>query len=137
MSTTTLRTTLAGVAWLASFGAAAMTGGSVEPKFRGTWVPVNAPCDSPLKLVIEADKVSFVNGAQRAEHSKLEQCFTCVAGGMSAAPQPVWLTTDAMGDSPFTITLDGTRKTPRVSVDLDKQLGARFPLGTAGLKKCP
>jgi hypothetical protein len=117
----------------------AMRGGSVEAKFRGTWVPAAAACNSPLSVVIEANKVSFVNGAQRNAFTKLEQCFTCVAGGMSSAPQPVWLTTDAMGDSPFTITLDGTRKTASVSVDFsnDKKLGARFPFGSAALKRCP
>jgi hypothetical protein len=117
----------------------AMTGGSVEARFRGEWVPAKAACSSPLKLVIGANVVTFVNGGQRAEFRKLDQCFSCAAGGMSTAPQPVWLTTDAMGDSPFTIALDGTRKTAVVAVDFsnDKKLGARFPLGTAALKKCP
>lgn len=117
----------------------AMTGGSVEEKFRGTWVPATAACNSPLKIVIEANRVSFVNGVQRADYTKLDQCFTCVAGGMSTARQPVWLTTDAMGDSPFIVTLDGTKKTPAVAVDFsnDKKLGARFPLGAATLKRCP
>jgi hypothetical protein len=48
------------------------------------------------------------------------------------------LSTDAMGDSPFMITLDGSGKAPRTSVDFsnDSKLGARFPLGTAALKKC-
>lgn len=130
------------LAWLALgclLPAQAMTGGSVEAKFRGTWVPGAAACNSPLKLVIDANQVAFVNGAQRAEYKKLEQCFTCVAGGMTTKPQPVWLTTDAMGDSPFTITLDGTRKAASVAVDFsnDKKLGARFPFGAAALKKCP
>ena len=116
----------------------AMTGGSVEAKFRGTWVPAKAACTSPLKVVIEANRVAFVNGAQRADYAKLEQCFTCAAGGMTDK-QPVWLTTDAMGDSPFIVSLDGTRKQPSVSVDFsnDKKLGARFPLGTEALKRCP
>ncbi|MCG3189462.1 MAG: hypothetical protein LKCHEGNO_01843 [Burkholderiaceae bacterium] len=58
---------------------------------------------------------------------------------LTTAVQPVWLTTDAMGDSPFTITLDGTRRTPALTVDLsnDKPMGARFPLGAAARKKCP
>lgn len=118
--------------------ALAMTGGSVEAKFRGDWVPATASCASPIRLTIGANVVTFVNGAQRADFTKLDQCFTCVAGGKSAQPQPVWLTTDAMGDSPFIVTLDGTRRVPAVSVDFsnDKRLGGRFPLGTAALKKC-
>jgi hypothetical protein len=135
----TLTTAALALSVLACGTAQAMTGGSVEARFRGEWVPAKAACGSPVKLVIGANLVSFINGDQRADFSKLDQCFTCVAGGMSTAPQPVWLTTDAMGDSPFTITLDGTRKTVVVAVDFsnDKKLGARFPLGTAALRKCP
>jgi hypothetical protein len=50
---------------LGSVTAHAMTGGSVDAKFRGTWVPASAACTSPLQLVIEANKVTFVHGAQR------------------------------------------------------------------------
>jgi hypothetical protein len=49
------------------------------------------------------------------------------------------LSTDAMGDSPFSITLDGRKKAkPVVSVDLgnDRKLAARFPLHGVALKKC-
>ena len=129
---------MAATAPRATVSPVAMTGGSVEAKFRGTWVPAKAGCASPVKLVIEAKQVSFVNGTQRADFRKLEQCFTCAAGAM-AVEQPTWLTTDAMGDSPFTVTMDGTRKQVAVSVDFsnDKKLGARFPLGTAALKQCP
>lgn len=124
---------------LIATGAAAMRGGSVQEKFRGTWVPGSAGCSSPLKVVIEANKVSFVNGAQRADFSRLEQCFTCEAGGMTTAAQPVWLTTDALGDSPWQLTLDDTKK-GRVAVTAiysDKKMAARFPLGSAALRKCP
>src|SRR5688572_19021760 len=61
---------------LAVGNAAAMTGGSVSPEFRGEWVPGNATCTSPTKLVIEANAVTFVNGSQRAAYNKLEQCFS-------------------------------------------------------------
>jgi hypothetical protein len=42
-----------------------------------------------------------------------------------------------MGDSPFMIHLDTTKKQP-VLVDFsnDKKLGARFPFGSGALKKC-
>jgi hypothetical protein len=56
------------------------------------------------------------------------------------AEDVILLSTDAMGDSPFMITMDGRRKAkPTLSVDFsnDKKLGARFPLGTAALKKRP
>lgn len=125
------------LAALACSAAHALTGGSVDAAFRGDWVPAKAACNSPLKLVIDANVVTFVNGAQRAEYRKLEQCFSCMGHDVQ---NMTLLSTDAMGDSPFMITLDGRRKAkPGVSVDVGKpeQLGARFPLGNAPLKKCP
>lgn len=121
---------------LACCAAQAMTGDNVEAKFRGEWVPAKAACTSPLKLVIEANAVAFVNGAQRAEYRKLEQCFSCMGHDVK---NMTLLSTDAMGDSPWTITLDGSKKKPALSVALGKpeKLGARFPLGTAALRKCP
>jgi len=113
----------------------AMTGESVAPAFRGEWVPGPAACTSPVKLVLEANVVAFVNGAQRAEYRKLEQCFSCMGRDVQDV---TLLSTDAMGDSPFMIYLDGSKKKPAVTIDFsnDKKLDARFPLGTAALKKC-
>ena len=126
---------LSAFAWTA---AQAMTGDNIDAKFRGDWVPAKAACTSPLKLVIEANAVSFVNGGQRAEFRKLEQCFSCAGGARDIDP-PTMLSTDAMGDSPWMIYLDRKKKTPTLTVDFsnDKKLGARFPLGTAALRKCP
>jgi hypothetical protein len=121
---------------LACGTAIAMTGDHVAVPFHGEWVPAKAACTSPLKLVIDANVVTFVNGPQRAEFKKLEQCFSCMGQGVEDV---TLLATEAMGDGPFMITLDGRKKTrPTLSVDLsnDKKLGARFPLGTAALKKC-
>lgn len=121
---------------LACSAALAMTGESVAVAFRGDWVPAAAACTSPLKLVIDANVVTFVNGAQRAEFRKLEQCFSCMGRDVQNV---TLLSTEAMGDSPFMITLDGTKKSkPALSVELsnDKKLAARFPLGNASLKKC-
>ena len=122
---------------LACGAAIAMTGDHVAVPFRGDWVPAKAACTSPLKLVIDANVVTFVNGTQRAEFTKLEQCFSCMAQGVEDV---TLLATEAMGDGPFMITLDGRKKQrPGVSADLsnDKKLAARFPLGTGALKKCP
>jgi hypothetical protein len=112
-----------------------MTGGSVAAEFRGEWVPARARCTSPLKLVIEADVVTFMKGADRAEFRKLDQCFSCAGRDVENI---TWLTTDAMGDSPFTIYLDGSKRKAAVQVDFsnDRKLGARFPFGKAPLKKC-
>ena len=123
------------LAVIASSAAQAMTGGCVEAKFRGDWVPAKAAFNSPLKLVIDANFVAFVNGGQRQEFRKLEQCFSCMGRDVQGI---TLLSTDAMGDSPWTVTMDGSKKSKlAVSVALDKKLAARFPLGTAALKKCP
>lgn len=62
-------------------------------------------------------------------------CFTCMGRDVQAI---TLLSTDAMGDSPWTIYLDGSKKTPSVTVEFgDKKLGPRFPFGKAALKKCP
>jgi hypothetical protein len=121
---------------LAATVAQAMTGDSVVPAFRGTWVPVKAACASPLKVMIEANAVIFVNGTARAEFRQLEQCFTCMGRDVT---EITVLSTTAMGDSPWTIYLDASKKPNAVTVDFsnDKKLGARFPFATGALKKCP
>jgi len=125
------------LAALACGTALAMTGDSVAEAFRGSWVPAKASCESPLRLVVDAQAVAFVNGTQRAEFRKLEQCFSCMGRDVQ---DMTLLSTEAMGDSPFTITLDGRKKgKPALSADLgnDKKLAARFPLHNVALKKCP
>lgn len=119
-----------------AWGAAlAITGGEVARPFVGEWVAAKAACGAPLKVVIEPQVVTFVNGSQRVAFRKLEQCFSCMGRDVQNV---TLLSTDAMGDSPFIITLDGSGKQPAASVDFsnDKKLGARFPLGSAALKKC-
>jgi hypothetical protein len=132
----TFHTTVTMVAVVLAVPALAMTGDHVQAKFRGTWVPAAAACTSPVKVVIDANRVSFVNGAQRADFDRLEQCFSCMGQGVEDV---VLLSTDKMGDSPWTLTLDGSKKGRTVvTADFsnDKRLGGRFPLGKGPLKKC-
>src|SRR5687767_10092224 len=112
-----------------------MTGCGVAAEFRGEWVPAKAACTSQLKLIIEESTVTFVKGSDRAEYRKLDQCFTCMGHDVKNI---TLLSTDAMGDSPFMIYLDGSKKKAAVTVEFgnDKKLGARFPLGASALKKC-
>jgi hypothetical protein len=123
------------IAALAIPASQSMTGGSVAVEFRGEWVPAKAACTSPLKLIIESNTVIFVKGSDRAEYRKLDQCFSCMGRDVTDI---TWLTTDAMGDSPFIIYLDGSKKKAAVQVDFsnDKELGKRFPFGAGTLKKC-
>src|SRR5688572_563588 len=92
------------VAASASF---AITGGSVDTALRGTWVPAKVACTSALKVVVEANKVTFVNGAQQQAYTKLDQCFSCAGRDVQNV---IWLSTDAMGDSPFIIHFDTAKK---------------------------
>ena len=119
------------------FGGSPAMGGDIviDARFWGEWVPAKAPCTSKLRLKLESNLVTFINGADHQEYSKLEQCYGCMGKEVEGF---VWLTTDAMGDSPFTIFLDGTKKKIALSVDFfnDKKLGKRFPFGKAELKKC-
>ena len=111
-----------------------MTGGSVAAAFRGEWVPARARCTSPLKLVIEPNVVTFVKGSDREVFGRLDQCFSCAGHDVENV---TLLSTDAMGDSPFTLYLDGSKKKPAVEALFnDRKLGARFPFGKAALKKC-
>ena len=111
-----------------------MTGGSVAAPFRGEWVPAKARCTSPLKLIIEPNLVTFAKGSDRVEFPRLEQCFACMGHDVENITV---LSTDAMGDSPFTIYLDGSKKKPSVEVGFnDKKLGSRFRFGRGALKKC-
>ena len=112
----------------------AITGGSVDAGVRGTWVPAKAACTSTLKVVVEANKVTFVNGAQQQAYTKLDQCVSCAGRDVQNV---IWLSTDAMGDSPFIIHFDTAKKVAtHVDFSNDKKLAARFPLGTGPLKRC-
>jgi hypothetical protein len=130
-----LATSSLAIAVLATPTGQTMTGGSVAAEFRGEWVPAKAACTSPLKLIIGPTTVAFVNGSDRAEYRKLEQCFTCMGHDVKDI---TLLSTDAMGDSPFMIYLDGSKRKAAVQVDLsnDEGLGKRFPFGAGTLKKC-
>lgn len=112
-----------------------MTGGSVAATFRGEWVPGKARCTSALRVIIDANKVTFVKGNDHEEFRKLEQCFTCMGRDVKDV---TLLSTDAMGDSPFMIYLDGSKKKAAVQVEFpnDQKLAARFPFGRLPLKKC-
>ena len=116
-----------------ALSASAITGGSVDPGVRGEWVPAKAACSSPLKVVVEPNKVTFHNGAQQQAYTALEQCFSCAGRDVQNV---IVLSTDKMGDSPFIIYFD-TKKRIATDVDFtnDKKLGARFPL-KGPLKRC-
>lgn len=111
-----------------------MTGDSVAIAFRGEWVPAKAACTSPLRLTIGPQVVKFAKGDDRVEYRNLDQCFACMGHDVQDI---VILSTDARGDSPFTIYLDSSKKKPKLTIDfIDTKLGNRFRFGRAALKKC-
>lgn len=108
---------------------------TIDSRFRGEWVPAKAGCSSALRLKLDSALVTFVNKSDILRYANLEQCYSCMGRDVDDF---VWLTTDQMGDSPFTIFLDGRKKPVSLSIDFanDKTLGRRFPFGRAPLKKC-
>ena len=128
-----LRNTLLTLGLMSSGISMAITGGSVDKALLGTWVPAKAACTSPLKVVVDANKVTFFNGPQQQVYTKLEQCFSCAGRDVQNV---VWLSTDAMGDSPFILQVDTAKKSGVIDFSNDKKLGARFPFGNAPLKRC-
>ena len=102
-----IRTALLALLVASAGSAVAITGGSVDPSLRGEWVPAKAACPSPLKVVVEANKVTFFNGPQQQAYAKLEQCFSCAGRDVQNV---IWLSTDAMGDSPFIIHFDTKKR---------------------------
>ena len=63
-----------GLTWCALTLGNAMAMENVAPEFQGTWVPAKTACSSPLKLTVEPQTVTFVNGTQRQVFNKLDQC---------------------------------------------------------------
>ena len=128
-----VRSVFVGILASSALSASAITGGSVDPALRGEWVPAKAACPSPLKVVVEPNKVTFFNGAQQQAYTALEQCFSCAGVNVQNV---IVLSTDKMGDSPFMIYFD-TKKRIATDVDFsnDKKLAARFPL-KGPLKRC-
>jgi hypothetical protein len=66
-------------------------------------------------------------------YTQLDQCFSCAGRDVQNV---IWLSTDKMGDSPFIIQVDTRKKQGTIDFSNDRKLAARFPFGSAPIKRC-
>ena len=134
-------------------GAAAQR--AVPAEFQGRWVPSKASCESPVAVVIAADRLTLVNGKDTQAWSEIE-----MAGPGFFAPDyrgiMAVLLTEVSGHQPVTASFNvGEKKgvaqvefapvmpgkaTPQqkaYNAHISKlNLAKRFPLDKVPLKKC-
>jgi hypothetical protein len=140
---------------IAAHNAAAQSG-PVPTEWQGTWVSVKAACDSPVRVVITADKLSLVNGNDKQAIGGIEMAGPAYWGpdyqGIEAA-----LITEFDGQQPVTATFNAGEKKGIAQVAFapvqpgaagnallaaynkritELNLVKRFPLDQVPLKKC-
>ena len=123
--------------------------------FRGPWVPAKATCDSPIRMVVGADRLTLQNGKDTEELGGVEMAgpgyFAPTSRGIMAV-----LLTEFSGDQPAVVTFNvGERKgaaqvefapvmpgkgnalQAKYNAHVSKlDLAKRFPLDKVPLKKC-
>jgi len=143
----------------ASFAAltanAAAAAGTVPAQFQGKWVPAPATCESAARLLIEADKLTVVNGADSQALGGIEMAgpgyFAPGYRGIMAV-----LITEFDAQQPATVTFNVGEKKGVAQIDFAPVmpgkptpmltaynarisklgLAKRFPLDKVPLKKC-
>ncbi len=128
----------------------------VPAEFRGKWVPGKASCESPVAVVVSADKLTLVNAGDRETLVGIE-----MAGPGYFAPDykgiEAVLITEFNGQQPLTAVFNPGEKKGLAQVDFARiqpgqltpllrvynarisklNLSKRFPLNAVPLKKCP
>jgi hypothetical protein len=144
--------------WLGIVAAAscsAALAGGVPATFHGTWVPAKGACDSPLRLLVGAERLTLENRGERESLGGIEMAgpgyFAPGYSGIMAV-----LITEFEGQQPATMTFNVNEKkgvariefapplpgkaTPQLSAynaRIDKlALAKRFPIDKAALKRC-
>jgi hypothetical protein len=136
-----------------SCGAAAAA--AVPATFQGAWVPAKAACDSPLRLLVGADRLTLENRGERESLGGLEMAgsgyFPPGYSGIMAV-----LITEFEGQQPATMTFNVNEKkgvariefappmpgktTPQLTAYNARiatlALARRFPIDKAALKRC-
>jgi hypothetical protein len=130
--------------------------GPVPAEWQGTWVPVKAACDSAVRVVITADKLTLVNGNDKQAIGGIE-----MAGPGYWAPDyqgiEAVLITEFEGQQPVTAVFNAGEKKGVAQVSFapvqpgaagnalmtaynkritELNLVRRFPLHEVPLKKC-
>ena len=146
--------TLAAAAGLAPFASAAAQN-EVPGPYRGTWVPTKATCDSPVRMLVAADRLTLQNGKDIEALGGVEMAgpgyFAHDYRGIMAV-----LLTEFSGDQPAVVTFNlgerkgaaqvefapvmpgkGTPQLAKYNAHISKlNLVKRFPLDKVLLKKC-
>ena len=139
----------------AAASAAAATPNAVPAEFQGRWVPSKATCESPVAVLVGADRLTLVNGKDSEALGGIE-----MAGPGYFAPDyrgiMAVLITEFSGQQPVTASFNfGEKKgvaqldfapvqpgtpTPQLkayNARISKlNLAKRFPLDKVALKKC-
>ena len=142
-------------AYLSPLASAAGPNG-VPAQYQGSWVPGQATCDSPVRVVVSADRLTLQNGNDRETLGGIEMAgpgyFAHDYRGIMAV-----LLTEFSGDQPAIVTFNPREKKGAAQVDFAPvmpgkgtaqltaynahisklNLGKRFPIDKVLLKKCP
>jgi hypothetical protein len=129
----------------------------VPAEFQGDWVAASAACTSPVKVRIETERVTLVNGADMESFAGIEMAGPSYFGPGYNGIQAV-LITEFEGAQPVTATFNVNEKKGVAQLELGvptpahpankvaaasnarlAKLGLRkrFPLQNVALKKCP
>jgi hypothetical protein len=137
-------------------GPTAAQSGSVPAEWQGTWVPVKAACESPVRVVITADRMTFINGNDKQAIGGIEQAGPGYWGPDYQGIQVV-LIAEFDGQQPVTAIFNAEEKKGIAQVSFspvmpgaagnvpmtaynkritELNLAKRFPLHEVPLKKC-
>jgi len=156
MKTRRVLATLCAAVGLATGACLAAAAGVVPAEFQGAWVPIKAACDSPLRVLVGADRLTLRNGHDSEPFTGVEMAgsgyFPPGYTGIMAV-----LITEFSGDQPVTATFNlrekrgvaqvefapalpgkGNAQQARYNAHVARlDLAHRFPLHQAPLKRCP
>ena len=136
-------------------GTAAAGPNDAPASFRGAWVPAKATCDSPIRMLVGADRLTLQNGKDTEEIGGVEMAgpgyFAPGYRGIMAV-----LLTEFSGDQPAVVTFNpgerkgvaqldyapvipgkGSAMQAQYNAHISKlALARRFPLDKVPLKRC-
>lgn len=130
--------------------------GPVPAEWQGTWVPVKAACESPVRVVITADRLTLMNGNDKQAIGGIEMAGPAYWGPDYQGIEAV-LITEFDGQQPVTATFNVGEKKGIAQVAFapvqpgaagnallaaynkritELNLAKRFPLHEVPLTKC-
>ncbi len=130
--------------------------GPVPVEWQGTWVPIKAACESPVRVVITADRLTLMNGNDKQAIGGIEMAGPAYWGPDYRGIEAV-LITEFDGQQPVTAVFNAGEKKGIAQVSFapvqpgaggnallsaynkritELNLAKRFPLHEVSLKKC-